>query len=595
MGAASRSARSRQKRRSTRRKPATAKLKPQSQLKLVGTPQRRIDALDVVTGRKQFAMDLDVPGALPTMLCRPPTINGSAQSVRNLAAVQAMPGITDVAIIPHTSFVAGGVAVRGKTFGQCIDAIDALDVVWGPGTADGKSDDDVLCRPAQGRAATDSRGPAHQSARPDVHVLLPAGRSARDQLRRRRRQGRQRRGLVEPEVADLGPGAARDDPRHAGLEHQGPRGPGRRLVRAPPVQRRRVRGGGGLAEAGQAGEADVASHRQLPPGPLAPDVDQPRADRTRRRQRRELRPASHQRRDGLLDGLRRAVDRDARDASRGQLAGLLADDLHPHPERAVQLRRGHAAAERGLRVRHVQHRQRPQHLQPQRVHGDRADGRPGGQGDGPGPLQVPPLVRARRPHARGARQGRPGRELGPLDAVGHGAGDRDPQRVQGTRGVPGRDRLHPGHRQPQGQGRFHRAAGHQGRVRGRRRPADQSARSRGADDGRDHGRDRAGAHLQPAPGPRPLPRGQLGQRVLHASVELPVRRAGDRDAADDEQSRRRGRVRRRRLDGGRGVRVRAGDRNAAHELPDQSQPATRLHPLPDRPAAARLPDRRPAF
>ena len=125
-------------------KPATAKLKPQSQLKLVGTPQRRIDALDAVTGRKQFAMDLDVPGALPTMLCRPPTINGSAQSVRNLAAVQAMPGITDVAIIPHTSFVAGGVAVRGKTFGQCIDAIDALDVVWGPGTADGKSDDDVL-------------------------------------------------------------------------------------------------------------------------------------------------------------------------------------------------------------------------------------------------------------------------------------------------------------------------------------------------------------------------------------------------------------------------------------------------------------------
>ncbi|MGZ6606437.1 MAG: molybdopterin cofactor-binding domain-containing protein [Solirubrobacteraceae bacterium] len=125
-------------------KATSAKLKPQSQLKLVGTPQRRIDALDAVTGRKQFAMDLDVPGALPTILCRPPTINGRVQSVRNLAAIQAMPGITDVAIIPHTSFVAGGVAVRGKTFGQCIDAVDALDVVWGPGTADAKSDADVL-------------------------------------------------------------------------------------------------------------------------------------------------------------------------------------------------------------------------------------------------------------------------------------------------------------------------------------------------------------------------------------------------------------------------------------------------------------------
>src|SRR6202011_1222579 len=56
----------------------------------------------------------------------------------------AMPGITDVAIIPHTQFVPGGVAVRGKTFGQCIDAVDALQVAWGPGTVDGKSDQDVL-------------------------------------------------------------------------------------------------------------------------------------------------------------------------------------------------------------------------------------------------------------------------------------------------------------------------------------------------------------------------------------------------------------------------------------------------------------------
>jgi isoquinoline 1-oxidoreductase beta subunit len=111
---------------------------------VVGTPQRRIDAVDIVTGRKRFAMDIEVPGALPTMVCRPPTINGKALAVRNLAQVKAMPGITDVAVIPHTAFVAGGVAVRGKTFGQCIDAIRALDVNWGPGSVDGKSDADVL-------------------------------------------------------------------------------------------------------------------------------------------------------------------------------------------------------------------------------------------------------------------------------------------------------------------------------------------------------------------------------------------------------------------------------------------------------------------
>src|SRR5437764_437756 len=123
---------------------AAAQLKPQSQYRLIGTPQRRVDALDIVTGRKQFALDLDVPGAIPTMVCRPPTINGSAVKVNNQGQVEAMPGVTDVAIIPHTAFVPGGVAVRAKTFGQCIDAVRALDVTWGGGTVDGKSDDEVL-------------------------------------------------------------------------------------------------------------------------------------------------------------------------------------------------------------------------------------------------------------------------------------------------------------------------------------------------------------------------------------------------------------------------------------------------------------------
>jgi isoquinoline 1-oxidoreductase beta subunit len=123
---------------------ARTQLKPRSQLKLIGTPQRRVDGHEIVTGRKQFAMDLEVPGALPTMVCRPPTINGTAKAVLNLAQVRAMPGITDVAIIPHTQYVPGGVAVRGKTFGQCIDAIDALRVDWGAGSVDGKSDADVL-------------------------------------------------------------------------------------------------------------------------------------------------------------------------------------------------------------------------------------------------------------------------------------------------------------------------------------------------------------------------------------------------------------------------------------------------------------------
>jgi isoquinoline 1-oxidoreductase beta subunit len=112
-------------------------LKESSEFKVIGTAQRRVDALEAVTGRKKFAMDLHVPGALPAMVCRPPTINGTVRSVDNLDEVRAMPGVTDVVRIST------GVAVRSRTFGQCIDAVRALKVSWGPGTVEGASDDTI--------------------------------------------------------------------------------------------------------------------------------------------------------------------------------------------------------------------------------------------------------------------------------------------------------------------------------------------------------------------------------------------------------------------------------------------------------------------
>ncbi|OLZ61350.1 isoquinoline 1-oxidoreductase [Streptomyces sp. IMTB 2501] len=109
-------------------------LKEAADFKVIGTAQGRVDAIEAVTGRKKFAMDLHVPDAQPTMVCRPPTINGTVRSVDNLAEVRAMPGITDVVT------VSTGVAVRGRTFGQCIDAVRALKVSWEPGSAEGASD-----------------------------------------------------------------------------------------------------------------------------------------------------------------------------------------------------------------------------------------------------------------------------------------------------------------------------------------------------------------------------------------------------------------------------------------------------------------------
>ncbi|RSD12042.1 molybdopterin cofactor-binding domain-containing protein [Amycolatopsis eburnea] len=113
-------------------------LKSASEFKVLGKPRNRVDALDIVTGRKQFAMDLDVPGALPTMVCRPPTLNGRPKAILNKADVLALPGVTDVALIPT------GVAVRAETFGQCIDGVRALRVDWGPGSVEGQDDASVL-------------------------------------------------------------------------------------------------------------------------------------------------------------------------------------------------------------------------------------------------------------------------------------------------------------------------------------------------------------------------------------------------------------------------------------------------------------------
>lgn len=119
-------------------KQVEAVLKPESEFRVIGKPHNRIDALEAVTGRKKYSMDLDVGGAKPTMVCRPPTIKGKPGRVANLQQVQAMPGVS------HVVPIATGVAVRAETFGQCIDAVNALDVSWKPGTVDGESDETIL-------------------------------------------------------------------------------------------------------------------------------------------------------------------------------------------------------------------------------------------------------------------------------------------------------------------------------------------------------------------------------------------------------------------------------------------------------------------
>ncbi|RKT08972.1 isoquinoline 1-oxidoreductase beta subunit [Streptomyces sp. 1114.5] len=117
--------------------------KPADQLRLVGRPTGRIDARDIVTGRTRYAGDLQIPGAVPTVVARPTTVNGTLRSL-DASAARAMPGVLGVVQIPS------GVAVLAETFDQALKARDALRTTWNPGPAADLSTEDVR---AQLRAA----------------------------------------------------------------------------------------------------------------------------------------------------------------------------------------------------------------------------------------------------------------------------------------------------------------------------------------------------------------------------------------------------------------------------------------------------------
>jgi isoquinoline 1-oxidoreductase subunit beta len=118
-----------------------------SQYKVLGKRYAKLDARDIVTGKKKFTLDQNVPGAVPTMCRMPSQIRGTVVSVNNRATVLAMPGVIAVETIPGGGTIVGippGVAVMAETFGQAWDACNALDISWGNGPLAGQSDATIL-------------------------------------------------------------------------------------------------------------------------------------------------------------------------------------------------------------------------------------------------------------------------------------------------------------------------------------------------------------------------------------------------------------------------------------------------------------------
>ena len=123
--------------------------KDPAQYQVLGKRYAKLDARDIVTGKKKFTMDQNVPGAVPTMCRMPSQIRGTVVSVNNRVTVLAMPGVIAVETIPGGGTIVGippGVAVMAETFGQCWDACNALNITWGDGPLKGESDATILTK-----------------------------------------------------------------------------------------------------------------------------------------------------------------------------------------------------------------------------------------------------------------------------------------------------------------------------------------------------------------------------------------------------------------------------------------------------------------
>lgn len=128
----------------------TAQPKDPSEYTVIGTPQTRLDAREIVTGELDFALDLDpVPGAYPTVVARPPKLGGRVQSYDDSAA-QGLPGVKEIAEVDigvqqnDLDIPMSGVAVVARSFGEAFRARDALVIQWDLSNASDLSDDDII-------------------------------------------------------------------------------------------------------------------------------------------------------------------------------------------------------------------------------------------------------------------------------------------------------------------------------------------------------------------------------------------------------------------------------------------------------------------
>jgi isoquinoline 1-oxidoreductase beta subunit len=156
-------------------------LKPPSAWRILGKPQRTVDAEAIITGRVRYGLDVREPGMLTAVIARCPYFGGDVASLDDSRA-RAIPGVRHIVRLPATTAdepmlhaLAAGVAVVADDTWTALKARDALEITWkpGPGASDSTAALEQRCLDATHKPGTHVRNDGDvEAAAPGAHDAL---------------------------------------------------------------------------------------------------------------------------------------------------------------------------------------------------------------------------------------------------------------------------------------------------------------------------------------------------------------------------------------------------------------------------------------
>jgi isoquinoline 1-oxidoreductase beta subunit len=122
--------------------PESISLRDPSEWTVIGTPTRRLDTPEKITGRAKFGIDVQLEGMLTAVVARAPSFGAAVKSF-DASAARAVPGVRHVLQVPS------GVAVVADHSWAAIQGRDSLEIEWAPGPAGGVDSEELLAEWAE--------------------------------------------------------------------------------------------------------------------------------------------------------------------------------------------------------------------------------------------------------------------------------------------------------------------------------------------------------------------------------------------------------------------------------------------------------------